>query len=109
MKIPGLVTSLGRFLLGLPLALSFAVEIAAEGAVSPQSKQTVRETLRTQSGVNVVMREINEIPEATEACAPEVSEWWNRVRKAGYDLQKKPDGKSITRFYSALASAPSIA
>jgi len=102
MKISRLFASRSRFLLTLLLAMSFVAEVKMAGAVTPQSKQTVRETRQTQSGVTVVIREINEIPEATEPCAPEVSEWWNRVRKAGYDLQKKNDEKSKTRFYLLL-------
>ncbi|MGH9835776.1 MAG: energy transducer TonB, partial [Blastocatellia bacterium] len=41
----------------------------------------------------------NEIPEAAEPCTPEESEWWERLRKAGSDLQKKRDEKTKKRFY----------
>lgn len=102
MKIPGYVASLSRLLLNSLLAFAFVGEIAVAGAVSYQREQTVRETRETNSGTEFEIRKIIEIPEATEPCAREVSEWWDRLRKAGYDLQKKNDEKSKTRFYLLL-------
>lgn len=102
MKIPGFVASLSRFLLILLLALAFAAGVVGAGIVSYQSEQIVRETRETPSGTALTIRQINEIPEATEPCAPEEAEWWNRVRKASNDLQKKNNEKLKTRFYLLL-------
>jgi TonB family protein len=102
MKIAEFVASASRFLLSLLLALAFAASVVWAGVVSYQSEQTVRETRQTQSGEELTIRTIKEIPEPTEPCAPEEAEWWNRVRKAGLDLQRKNNEKSRTGFYLLL-------
>ncbi len=52
-----------------------------------------------KEGSTAQIRNNNLIPEATEPCTPEESEWWKRFRKAGNDLQKKSDERSKTRFF----------
>jgi TonB family protein len=102
MKIAEFAASASRFVLSLLLALAFAASVVWAGVVSYQTEQTVRETRQTQSGELLTIRTITEIPEPTEPCAPEEAEWWNRVREAGLDIQKKNNEKSRTRFYLLL-------
>lgn len=90
----------GRFLSNSLLV--FFLVVTCAGKVSHQSKTEVRKpdssvVHKTEAGVEV--RTVNDIPEATEPCTSEESDWWNRIRKAGNDLQKKNDEKSKTRFY----------
>jgi len=93
MKIPRFVPSSSQVLLNLLLVLSFFSNITGAGHVSYQGEKIVRE--RDTDTV----RKYDEIPEATEPGAPEKYEWWERLRKAGNDLQKKPDEKTKKRFY----------
>lgn len=64
--------------------------------VSAQDTKTVKTT--TGSGVSVTTYE--EIPAATEPCAPEECEWWNRLRQAGNKLLRKSDQKSKGTYAS---------
>ena len=95
MNILGFVVPSSRFLLNSLLVFSLLSAVAGAGSVSYQSKAAVR---KTESGVEVRIG-FNDIPEATEPCTPEESDWWKRLQKAGNDLQKKSDEKSKTRFY----------
>jgi hypothetical protein len=79
------------FLLNSLLVLSFVSYVIGAGPVSHQGEKIVRER-------NTVII-YPEIPEATEPGAPEEYEWWERLRKAGDDLQKKQDEKTKKRFY----------
>jgi hypothetical protein len=81
-------------LLNLLLILSFVADVAGVSHASSQDKKIVRQT---GSGIDIVS--YNEIPEATEPCTPEESEWWKRLRQLGNDLQKKRDEKTKKRFY----------
>lgn len=92
-----------RFLLNSLLIFFLVSAVAGAGSVSYQSKTGVRKpesgaVRKTESGVEV-RTGFNDIPEATEPCTPEESDWWKRIRKAGNDLRKKSDEKSKTRFY----------
>lgn len=94
MNILRSVVPSSRFQLNSLLVFFLLSAVAGAGSVSYQSKTVVR---KTESGVEV--RTVNDIPEATEPCTPEESDWWKRLQKAGNDLQKKSDEKSKTRFY----------
>lgn len=91
MKILRFVPSSNRFLLISLLVLSFGSKDTGAGHLSYQGEKIIRER-------NTV-RIYNEIPEATELGTPEEYEWWERLRKAGNDLQKKHDEKTKKRFY----------
>jgi hypothetical protein len=97
MKTLWLVVSSSRVLWNSLLVLSFALTAPGAGQVSSQDKKIVRET---ESGVE--LRTYQEIPEATGPCAPEACDWWNRLRQAGNDLQKKSDKKAKTNFFLLL-------
>jgi hypothetical protein len=53
-------------------------------------------------GSTVSISEYRLIPEATEPCTTQEAEWWQRVRTAGNELQKKSSEKSIKKFYLLL-------
>jgi len=55
-------------------------------------------TIKSQLGSTVLISTYNEIPEATEQCSEEEKQWWDSLRKAGNDLQRKRDKKSQTRL-----------
>jgi TonB family protein len=66
-----------------------------------QSKAVVntsRTTTRTAKGSTVEITTYNEVPEATEPCTAEESEWWKQLRAASNDLLKRGDDKSKRRF-----------
>jgi hypothetical protein len=91
MKILRFAASSSWFLLNSLLVFSFGSDVIGAGPVSYQGEKIVRE----RDTVHIY----REIPEATEPGAPEEYEWWERLRKAGHDLQKKPDEKTKKRFY----------
>lgn len=100
MNILRAVVPSSRFLITSLLVFFLGSAVAGAGSVSYQSKTVVPkpEVRKTESGVEVRTGS-NDIPEATEPCTPEESDWWKRLQKAGNDLQKKSDEKSKTRFY----------
>lgn len=55
-------------------------------------------TIKTTRGSTVLISSYTEIPEATEQCSQEEKQWWDSLRQAGNDLQRKMDKKSQTRF-----------
>lgn len=55
-------------------------------------------SIKTYRGSTVLVSTYNEIPEATEQCSQEEKQWWDSLRKAGNDLQKKMDQKSQTKL-----------
>src|SRR5438128_4543641 len=54
-------------------------------------------------GTSMDIYTITLIPEASSSCTPVECEWWNRLRLAGNDLQRKGDEKSKRGFALALA------
>jgi len=95
MNILRVVVPSSRFSLTLLLVFFLLSAAAGAGSFSYQSKPDVR---KTESGVEV-RTGFNNIPEPTEPCTAEESDWWNLLKKAGNDLQKKSDEKSKKRFY----------
>ena len=101
MKMLKFVASSSRVLLNSLLVLFFVSAAIGVGHVSYQEKnQEKKIVFGTESGVAV--QTYIELPETTEPCTPEESEWWERLRKVGGDLQKKRDEKTKKRFYLLL-------
>lgn len=102
MKTQKCVGSSCRFLLKSPLAFLLISTVASAGGISYQGKTVVPKTesgavRKTDSGFEV-RTGFNDIPEATESCTSEESEWWNQIRKAGHDLLKKNNEKLRAKF-----------
>lgn len=93
MKIPTFVVSSRRFASN---SLVVCLMAAAAGGSSVSQMRVV-----TKKDIAVIT--YKSIPEATEPCTPEESEWWKQIRKAGNDLQKKSDAKSEARFLLLLS------
>src|SRR5688572_27037687 len=98
MKILRLVLSSSRFLINSFLVFSFVTTVVSAGSKFYQEKKEVRKT----HGNAITLYTFIEIPEATEPCTAAESEWWQRVRLAGNELQMKSDKKSIARFLLLL-------
>lgn len=75
------------------VTLLAALMMSSRDSVVGQDK-----TVTTYRGSSVMVRSYDEIPEATEECSPEEKQWWDTLRKAGNDFQKKLDKKSHTKF-----------
>jgi TonB family protein len=84
-----------RFTLSSVLAFCLASTLTV--TASGQKERVVR-----HNGSTVEIREFTPVPEATEPCTPEESEWWKQLRKAGNDLYKKDERKTRERFYLLL-------
>jgi hypothetical protein len=97
MKILKFVLPSSRFLVNSLLVFSFVSVVAGAGSIAYQSK-----TVTTKTGSGVRISTYTPVPEATEPCTPEECEWWERVRQAGDDLQKKSNEKSKKGFYLLL-------
>lgn len=102
MKIPRFPVTSSRVLSNAPLVFLIGSAVAGAG-FSNQSEMVVRKpesgsVRKTESG-SEVRTGFNAIPEATEPCTAEESDWWKRIRNAGNDLQKKSDEKSKKGFY----------
>ena len=101
MKMLKFVASSSRVLLNSLLVLFFVSAAIGVGHVSYQEKNKEKKIVfGTESGVAV--QTYIELPETTESCTPEESEWWERLRKVGGDLQRKRDDKTKKRFYLLL-------
>ena len=76
------------------LSLVFTCQVAASGQVT-----------RTYGSHTLVIKTktIVELPEATEPCTPAECDWWNQLRQAANELQRKEDGKSKRKFAELLA------
>jgi hypothetical protein len=98
-KVLRLAISPSWFLLTSLLVFNFVSVVADVDSFSYQSKTDVR---KIDSGVEI-RSGFNDIPEATEPSAPEEFEWWEKLRKAGNDLQKKSDKKSKAKFLLLLS------
>lgn len=97
MKIPGSPVPSSRLVLNSLLVFSLlAVAPSARSGIF-QSK-TVVNTTSTKTGSTVEVKTYNAIPEASEPCTPEESEWWKQLQKASNDLQRKGGERSKTRF-----------
>lgn len=57
-----------------------------------------QKTFTTYRGSTVVISSYNEIPEATEQCSQEEKQWWEGLRKAGNEIQRKSDKKTQMRL-----------
>jgi hypothetical protein len=98
MKIQRVVLSSNRFLLNFLLIFSFVSSVAGAGKVPYQDKQEIRKT----HGNAIAILTYSEIPEATEPCTPEESEWWKQIRQAGNELYIKSDKKAKAKFLLLL-------
>ena len=67
-------------------------------AISGTSVFSQGPTVTRDGRLTATVREYNLIPEATEPCTPEECGWWDRLRSAGNELQKKGDEKSKKKF-----------
>ncbi|HSB12288.1 MAG TPA: hypothetical protein VLM38_22565 [Blastocatellia bacterium] len=103
---PGSCLRSGRFLL-LPLLVLCLVSPLTNADSYSSQKEAVDKKERPEKivraeGSTLKISEYHPIPEATERCTPEEAEWWQRVRNAGNELQKKSSEKSIKNFYLLL-------
>lgn len=81
------------------LTVSVILTLLTSSMMNPSRYVVGQErTIKSQRGSTVLVSTYNEIPEATEQCSPEEKRWWDSLRKAGDDLQKKMDAKSQTKF-----------
>jgi TonB family protein len=94
MKIPESAGPLSRVVFNSLLVFSLLAIVPSARSGIFQSKTVVT----TTSAKTVEVKTYKEIPEGTEPCTPEESEWWKQLRKASNDLQTKGDEKSKTRF-----------
>lgn len=94
MKIPESAGPLSRVVFNSLLVFSLLAVVPSARSGIFQSKTVVT----TTSAKTVEVKTYNEIPEATEPCTPEESEWWKQLRKASNDLQRNGGEKSKTRF-----------
>ena len=95
-----LMTGLGRQRSGLVVFCSTVVVLTWVGIVPAQNVTKVERN--TDGTRTTVLRTVTEIPAATELCSPEECDWWEQLRSAGDDLQKKGDKKSKRQFLSLL-------
>jgi TonB family protein len=82
----------GWFLFCLVAVFATAMSVSAQDS-SKKEKRIV-----SHDGSTVEMRTYTAIPEATEACAPAVCDWWNQIRRANADLNlgyQKKKQKSV--------------
>ena len=83
--------------------------VARAAIILPQRKADVRKSeasyvRKTESGAEV-RAGFNDIPDATEPCTPEESDWWKKLRIAAHEVMKKNGQNSEpakTRFYVLL-------
>lgn len=68
--------------------------VAGVGNVTGQKVEQVKKI----TGSSIRLFSVEEIPKASEGCAPAECEWWGQLRDTGNDLQRKPDTKSKRRF-----------
>lgn len=94
MKILKSAGPLSRVVFNSLLVFSLLAVVPSAHSGMVQRKTVVSAT----SSKTVEVKTYNAIPEATEPCAPEESDWWMRIRKASNDLLRKGDEKSKTRF-----------
>lgn len=81
------------------LTVSAILTLFAASMISPSDNVVGQEkTIRTYRGSTVLVSTYNEVPEATEQCSQEEKQWWDSLRQAGNDLQRKMDKKSQTKF-----------
>ncbi len=81
------------------LTISAILTLLAVSMLSPSDDAVGQEkTIKSYRGSTVLISSYNEIPEATEQCSQEEKQWWDSLRKAGSDLQRKRDNKSQTKF-----------
>lgn len=73
----------------------------ATGKKETDRKEKVEKIVRAE-GSTLSISEFHSIPEATEQCTTEEAEWWQRVRKAGNDLQRKSTENATKRFSLVL-------
>jgi TonB family protein len=97
MKIPGVADRLSRVVFNSLLVVSLLAVVPSAVSGIFQNKTVINKT-STKTGATVEVTTYNAIPEATEPCTPEESDWWMRIRKASNELLKKGDAKSKTKF-----------
>lgn len=61
-------------------------------------------TITSYRGSRVLISSYEEIPEATEQCSAEEKQWWESLRQAGNDFQRKPDKKSQKKLAVLFAA-----
>ncbi|HXQ70720.1 MAG TPA: energy transducer TonB [Pyrinomonadaceae bacterium] len=77
------------------LTASTILTLLAASILSPSDNVVGQQkTITSYRGSTVMVLSYAEIPEATEQCSQEEKQWWESLRKAGNDLQKKRDKKS---------------
>ena len=83
----------------IKLAVSAILTLLAPSLLTSSDNLVGQEkTITINRGSTVLISTYNEIPEATEQGTQEEKQWWDNLRKAGNDLQKKMDQKSHTKF-----------
>jgi TonB-like protein len=81
------------------LTVPVILTLLAASILSPSDNVICQEkTIKSNKGSTVLVSTYNEVPEATEQCSQEEKQWWDSLRKAGNDLQRKMDKKSQTNF-----------
>jgi len=80
---------------------SFASQKEGTDKKQADKKEKVEKKVSVE-GSTVSISEYRLIPEATEPCTAQEAEWWQHVRRAGNELQKKSSEKSIKNFYLLL-------
>jgi TonB family protein len=105
MKILRVVLSSNRLLINALLVFCLVPVVAGAGGASDQKDGKVV----IKHGSTIEIWPDTTIPEATEPCTAEVSEWWQQIRKANSDLfqgYKKRSEKSVqearARFFLLL-------
>lgn len=88
--------SFGSALFNAALGVSFAVSFPS--ATSRAQNKTIVKTTSSKRGSTLEVAKYSLVPEATERCTQEESDWWERIRSASNDLLKKGDAKSKSRF-----------
>jgi hypothetical protein len=76
------------------LICCLVIVVVGLGNVIGQETKSVKKSV----GSDVAFSTYTEIPGATEPCNQTECEWWNRLRQAGNDLQRKGSDKSKRKF-----------
>jgi TonB family protein len=102
MRLQKFGVSSSGFRFGPVLVLCLASALASAAVASGQKDDEKEKRIVVQHGSSVEILNYTPLPEATEACRPAECEWWQRVREAGDQLQKKRDNKAAKAFFLLL-------
>src|SRR5947209_3922868 len=91
MKLQKFRASSSGFRSGPAVVFCLASVLAAAVGASGQKENEQGKRIVVQHGSSIEILNYAPIPEATEACRPGQCEWWQQVREAGNELQRKRD------------------